>query len=92
MGTDIVRYPYKVIHEELGIANCRFYDLRGSFATKSLRSGVEIKDVSEILGHSSVETTEDYYISSSIDNKINAIESLEGIIQSETINNMIENI
>lgn len=67
MGTDIIRYPYKVVHEELGIINCRFYDLRGSFATKSLRNGVEIKDVADILGHSNIETTENYYISSSKD-------------------------
>ena len=31
-GTDIVRYPFRIIHHELGI-QCRFYDLRGSFAT-----------------------------------------------------------
>jgi len=43
-GTDIIRYPFKIIHYELGI-NCRFYDLRGSFATKALRIGNEIKDI-----------------------------------------------
>lgn len=40
VATDIVKYPYKVVHTELGIENCRFYDLRGSYATKSLRNGV----------------------------------------------------
>lgn len=60
-GTDVIRYPFKVIREELKIENC----MRGSFATKTLRSGVEIKDVAEILGHSRIETTENYYISSS---------------------------
>ena len=30
IGTDITRYPYKIIHNELGIKKCRFYDLRGS--------------------------------------------------------------
>ena len=39
-GTDIVKCPYKVVHTELGIENCRFYDLRGSYATKILRNGV----------------------------------------------------
>ncbi len=67
-GTDIVKYPFKIIHHELGI-NCRFYDLRGSFATKSLRNGVEIKDLAGILGHSNIETTENYYIFSSADKK-----------------------
>lgn len=26
-GTDIIKYSYKVVHTELGIKNCRFYDL-----------------------------------------------------------------
>lgn len=34
-GTDIIKYPFKIIHKELKIENCRFYDLRGSYATKS---------------------------------------------------------
>ena len=37
---DIIKYPFKIIHHELGI-NCRFYDLRGNFATKTLRKGCE---------------------------------------------------
>jgi len=60
-GVDIIRYPFKIIHHELGI-NCRFYDLRGNFATKTLRKGCEIKDISKVLGHSRIETTENYYI------------------------------
>ena len=65
--TDIIKYPFKIIHHELGI-NCRFYDLRGNFATKTLRKGCEIKDISKLLGHSSFETTENYYINCTKDN------------------------
>lgn len=60
-GKDIVKYPFRIIHHELGI-KCRFYDLRGSFATVSLRNGCEIKDIAEVLGHKRIETTENYYI------------------------------
>ena len=60
-GTDIVRYPFKIINNELGI-KCRFYDLRGSFATITLRNGCEIKDIAKTLGHKRIETTENYYI------------------------------
>ena len=67
-GTDIVKYPFKIIHQELGI-KCRFYDLRGSFATISLRNGCEIKDIAEVLGHKRIETTEKYYISSTMRDK-----------------------
>ena len=66
-GTNIVKYPFKIIHHELGI-KCRFYDLRGNFATKTLRKGCEIKDISKVLGHSRIETTENYYINCTKDN------------------------
>lgn len=62
-GTDIVKYPFKIINHELGL-KCRFYDLRGSFATISLRNGCEIKDIAEVLGHKRIETTQKYYITS----------------------------
>ena len=75
-GTDIVRYPFKIIHNELGI-KCRFYDLRGSFATISLRNGSEIKDIAEVLGHKRIETTEKYYISSTYEDKKKVIKTFE---------------
>lgn len=89
-GTDIVKYPYKVIHTELGIENCRFYDLRGSYATKSLRNGVEIRDVADILGHSKIEATENYYISATEKTLREASEKFEETIKSETINEIIK--
>lgn len=75
-GTDIIRYPFKIIHYELGIT-CRFYDLRGSFATISLRSGCEIKDIAEVLGHKRIETTEKYYISSTSEDKKKVNEKIQ---------------
>ena len=81
VGTDIIKYPFKIIHHELGITNCRFYDLRGSFATLSLRGGCELKDISKILGHSRVETTENYYIFNSYDDMKKTIEILEKSIK-----------
>ena len=84
-GTDILKYPFKIIHNELGIKKCRFYDLRGSYATKILRNGVEIKDVAEILGHNNIETTENYYISSSKEFRKNANDIFEKTTFSNTI-------
>lgn len=75
-GTDVIKYPYTIIHKELGIDG-RFYDLRGSFATTALRSGVEIKDISKTLGHSKIETTENYYITSTKDSLKNVSETFE---------------
>ncbi len=84
VGTDITKYPFKVIHDELGI-NARFYDLRGSYATKILNNGIEIKDVADILGHGNIETTENYYISSTSDGRKNANVVFDKIMQSDVI-------
>ena len=78
-GTDIVKYPFKIIHHELGV-KCRFYDLRGSFATISLRNGCEIKDIAEVLGHKRIETTERYYITSGSNDKRKVIQSFDNSI------------
>lgn len=75
-GMDIIRYPFRIIYYELGI-QCRFYDLRGSFATISLRGGCEIKDIAEVLGHKRIETTQKYYILSLEENKKKVTEVFE---------------
>jgi len=87
-GTDIIKYPFKIIHHELGMS-CRFYDLRGSFATISLRQGSEIKDIAEILGHKRVETTKKYYISSTSDNKKQVINKMDKTLTIKDIENII---
>jgi integrase len=88
-ATDITKYPFKIIHTELGIKKCRFYDLRGSYATKILNQGIEIRNVADILGHKNIETTENYYISSSEDSRKKAYNVLEGIVKSDVIEEII---
>lgn len=90
IGTDITKYPFKIIHHELGIIKCRFYDLRGTYATKILNSGTEIKDVATILGHTNITTTENYYISSIEENKKNAVANFDKITKSPIINQAIQ--
>ncbi|MFQ9298058.1 MAG: site-specific integrase [Clostridia bacterium] len=89
-GTDIIKYPYKIIHDKLGIKNCRFYDLRGSYATTILRNGVEIRDVADVLGHKDIETTENYYISSTDETRKNVTDSYESTINLDVIKEIIE--
>lgn len=90
VGTNLTKYPYQIIHNELGIKNCRFYDLRGSYATKILKNGTEIRDVADMLGHRNIETTENYYISSTEDSKIKANNVFEELTHSEIINDIIK--
>ena len=88
-GTDLIRYPFKLIHEELGIKKCRFYDLRGTYATKVLNNGTEIKDVANLLGHRNVETTENYYIRSIEDNRRNAVNEFDSKNTTDVIKSVI---
>ena len=88
-GTDLIRYPFKIIRDELKI-KCRFYDLRGTYATKILNNGTKINDVANLLGHRNVETTENYYITSLEDNRRNAVELFDKNNRSITIENAIK--
>ena len=90
VGTDIPKYPFKIIHNELGIKKCRFYDLRGSYATKVLNTGTDIKDVANLLGHRNVETTENYYITSLEDNRRNAVNEFDCKNTTDVIKSVIE--
>lgn len=69
--------------------NCRFYDLRENYATQILRKGAEIRDVEDILGHSRIETTENYYIASSEKTRKEVNNILEKIIQADVIYEVI---
>lgn len=88
-GTDSIEYPFKIIHNEFGLSNCRFYDLRGTYATKILYGGAEIRDVADLLGYSKIETTENYYISSTGETRKKANEFLEKTIQLDAIKKII---
>ena len=56
---------------------------------KTLRSGVKI-DVAEILGHSRIETTENYYISSTKKSRRLATDVFDKITKSEIIEEIIK--
>ena len=44
-----------------GVTDCRPHRLRDTFAVRKLLRGISLDDVSHLLGHASVKTTEDYY-------------------------------
>jgi len=59
-------------------------------ATKILTNGIEIRDVADILGHRNVETTENYYISSTDETRKNVTDSYESTINLDVIDEIIE--
>lgn len=76
MSTRTFDYKYKKMLKECGLAQINFHALRHTFATRCVESGVDIKTLSELLGHSSVSTTLDIYVHSSLEIKRIQLEKL----------------
>lgn len=63
----------------LGIAPRPFHTLRHTFATRCVENGMDVKSLSEILGHTSVAFTMNCYVHPSLDNKRAQIERLAAV-------------
>ncbi len=60
---------FKTILYKLGIRDTKFHAIRHTFATRALELGVDIKTLSEILGHSNVSITLNIYAHSMMEHK-----------------------
>ncbi|MBO5559098.1 site-specific integrase [Ruminococcus sp.] len=63
------QYHYKKLLESAGVPYRKFHNLRHTFATTCIRKGVDVKTVSELLGHSSVKITLERYMHSDLESK-----------------------
>lgn len=59
-----------------GFERIHFHTLRHTFATRCIESGMDVKTLSEILGHSDVKTTLNRYVHSSLELKKQSIDKL----------------
>jgi len=64
-----MQYKFQMYVKMAGIAPANFHALRHTFATRCVECGFEIKSLSEILGHTNVQTTLNKYVHSSFDLK-----------------------
>lgn len=67
------------IYRKAGIEGATMHTLRHTYATRCFESGVEIKCVSEQLGHKNVKTTYNIYVHLLEDTKAKEIAKLDGI-------------
>lgn len=69
--TDVrtLQYRFTGILKKCGIEPFRFHMLRHAFASRCIWQGCDIKSLSEVLGHSSVQITMDIYVHSSMKQK-----------------------
>ena len=61
------------------LPDIRYHDLRHTFAGRALEIGMDVKTLSELLGHASVSTTLNLYGHSLSEHKRNEIERLAQI-------------
>ena len=72
----ILQWKFKKYLIEADIEKANFHSLRHTFATRSIECGCDVKSLSEILGHSSVQTTLNKYVHSSFKLKSENINKL----------------
>lgn len=74
-----MQYRFKSILKMIGLPAITFHALRHTFATRWIECGMDVKSLSEVLGHASVQITLDIYVHSSDTLKREAIERIESI-------------
>lgn len=65
----VLQYAYKRILNKCDIPYLNFHCLRHTFATRCVTTGWDVKTLSEVLGHSEIKITMDYYFHSSFEFK-----------------------
>lgn len=72
-----MQYYFKQLQLAAGIEPLCFHSLRHTFASMCIQSGMDVKTLSEILGHSNINITLSYYVHSSIEQKLKQIEAVD---------------
>ena len=80
-GTVPMKYVAKIAKTEMGFEDFHFHMLRHTHATVlvSNTDELQIKDVSERLGHSSIKTTMDTYVSNTDEMRVKSMEVFERV-------------
>lgn len=67
--TRTLQYRFAAILKKCGIEHFKFHMLRHYFASLCVRQGVDVKSLSEILGHANIQITLNLYVHSTINQK-----------------------
>lgn len=71
-----MQYQFKKILKEANLADTNFHILRHTFSTNCVENGMDVKSLSEMLGHSDVQITLNRYVHPSMDTKRKYMDSL----------------
>lgn len=73
-------YRYHKVLKNAGVRDINYHALRHTFATRCIECDVDVKSLSEFMGHSNVSVTLNIYVHSSMDLKKIQIEKLNNLI------------
>lgn len=71
-----MQYQYRVWLKAAGVPYRNFHVLRHTYASRCVERGVDVKSLSEMLGHADVRTTLQVYVHSSLEHKMRVIQSI----------------
>ncbi len=80
MSTRSYQYIFEKLTERAGVRKLNFHAIRHTFATRALERGVDIKTLSEIMGHRNASITLDRYAHSMMDTKIEMMKKMTNIV------------
>ena len=83
MSPDSVLHMLHRVLKRAGLPKVRFHDLRHTFATLSLKSGVDVKTLSSMLGHYSAGFTLNTYTHATAQMKQDAADAIGGVISQQ---------
>lgn len=75
-----LQYAFQRVLEECKIDHIKFHGLRHTFATNCARNGFDIKTLSEILGHSTVNFTMNRYVHSDLECKREQMKLMDKVL------------
>lgn len=84
----LMEYHFQKIIKNVGISNASFHCLRHTFATRCVEVGFDVKTLSVILGHASIQITMNRYVHPTMDMKRKNMEKLgqlTGILDGEGV-------
>ena len=73
------------ILEAIGAEHVRFHDMRHTFATLALKNGVDVRTLSEMLGHYSAGFTLSTYVHSTPSMRVQAADTIGQMIGREVV-------
>lgn len=76
MAPRTCQYQYKLFLKDCGVHYRNFHILRHTYATRCVERGIDVKSVSEMLGHSDIKTTLNLYHHPSLAHKSQAVQNI----------------